>query len=570
MNTNLAVGPRAAVRKALLARFTAVRVLTMCACLIVVVQFTAYMLIEANRADRTALEAKVATLADLASAISNAEDALHNVAGHQNSGESIARFYTSLRDVETLIPRLGQASEALALGRDARVDIRTLVAGWRRTVAAYESNEDARAIGYLMLPASERAMDEVQRAIEQVIVAGRADAARRSATIRTVFTTLFWFQIGSVVLLMLAIGFAYRRVKAESEARRDAIENEAGTRRRLELLFGMHDMLQAAEDHRDANLILSATASDLAPDVTGALYVFNNSGDRLHLSTQWGRETGVAAFAQTIAPNECWALKRGKPHLNGDSETGLRCVHAGTGGGLAIEVPMIARGTILGMLMLMPDAASHDDHDELRLIATALADGMSLALSNIALRERLRNQALRDGLTGLYNRRYMEDALERIFDASGPDAPASSVIMIDLDHFKRINDEHGHAIGDNILRDVGPLLVSGLRKTDVACRYGGEELVVVLANCDHDDAMARAEMIRMRIEQLSETYNFRITASLGVGTFGQHGRTIPALMSSADAALYAAKTNGRNRVMSADPTRPVAGGSVEHLAVAAE
>jgi len=553
-----------------LARLTAVRVLALCACLIVTAQFAAYMLIEANRADRTALEAEIETLTDLARSISNAEDALHNVAGHGNSSESIARFYMSLRDVETLAPRLDQANEKLGLTREVRIDIRTLVTGWRRTVAAFEARNDAQAIGYLTLPAAERAMDTVQRSIEAVIARGRADSARRSTTIKTVFSALFWFQIGSVILLVLAIGRAYRRVQAESQARWRAIENEAGTRRRLELLFGMHDMLQAAEDHSDANLILSATASELAPDVVGALYVFNNSGDRLHLSTHWGQAPDAAAPPQTIAPNECWALKRGKPHLNGERDNGLRCIHAGCGVGVAIEVPMIARGNILGMLMLMPSGVARESHKDLLLIATALADGMSLALSNIALRERLRNQALRDGLTGLYNRRYMEDALERIFDASGPDSPTSSVIMIDLDHFKRINDEHGHAIGDNILRDVGPLLLSGLRKTDVACRYGGEELVVVLPNCDHEHAMARAETIRARIEQLSDAYNFRISASLGVATTGQHGRTIPALMSSADGALYAAKSNGRNRVMSADPTRPAQAETTQDLPLAAE
>lgn len=119
-------------------------------------------------------------------------------------------------------------------------------------------------------------------------------------------------------------------------------------------------------------------------------------------------------------------------------------------------------------------------------------------------------------------------------------------------------------------RDVGLLHLSGLRKTGVAYRYGGEELVVVLHNCDHEHAMARAEMIRARVEQLSEAYNFRIIAWLGVGTSGQHGRTIAALMSSADAALYAAELNGRNRVMSANTARSVSNGLANDFAIAAE
>ena len=297
-------------------RVTAIRILAVCLCFIVAAQCAAYLLIETNRADRSALEAQVETLTDLASAISNAEDALHNVAGHERTGEPLARFHASLRDVEALLPHLDRPDEALALDDQTRSDIRALINGWRRVVSAYESQDDARAVGYLTLPAAERAMETVQGSIEQVIARGRADTARRSATIQIVFKGLFWFQIASVILLVVAIGRAYRRVQAESEARREARENEAATRRRLELLFGMHDMLQAAEDHRDANLILSATASELAPAATGALYVFNNSGDRLHLSTRWGQDTAADVLPQAIVPNECWALKRGKPHLS--------------------------------------------------------------------------------------------------------------------------------------------------------------------------------------------------------------------------------------------------------------
>ncbi|WP_226341705.1 sensor domain-containing diguanylate cyclase [Sphingomonas sp. NIC1] len=536
-------------------RFTAPRTILLATLAIVLAQLTAYALIHASREQRTRFDAHAAALADLSRALSNAEDALHNVAGVRHDGKAIAQFYTSLRDVEMIVPRLRIDQRSYALDPGIHGEIQTLVQGWRRTVAAYETHDDARAVGILTLPAAERAMEEVQASVGRAIDRSRADAAAASQRIWTIFNLLFWFQIASVILLALAIGRSYRRVIAESRGRLDAMTSEAATRRRLELLFGMHDMLQAAEDHRDANLILSATASQLAPSVLGALYVFNNSGDRLHLSTQWGDARADQLLPMTITPNECWALKRGKPHVNGDGDQSLRCMHAHHGASASIEVPMIARGNILGMLVMVAPEGESADTGELRLVATALADGMSLALSNIALRERLRTQALRDGLTGLYNRRYMEDALERLFDGNGPAAPASSIIMIDLDHFKSINDEHGHAVGDNILRDVGPLLLVGLRKTDVACRYGGEELVVVLPNCDHDHAVARAEVIRSRIAELSSAYNFPISASLGVATSERHGRTIPALMAAADAALYDAKSAGRNRVMSADRAR---------------
>ena len=139
-------------------------------------------------------------------------------------------------------------------------------------------------------------------------------------------------------------------------------------------------------------------------------------------------------------------------------------------------------------------------------VATALADAMSLALANIALREKLRTQALRDPLTGLYNRRYMEDVLDRYVSlAERSDSPLS-IVMIDLDHFKRLNDDFGHAVGDAVLCEVAAAIIGTIRPGDVACRYGGEELVVLFPDCGMIEALAKAEMLRARIERLSENH----------------------------------------------------------------
>jgi diguanylate cyclase len=173
---------------------------------------------------------------------------------------------------------------------------------------------------------------------------------------------------------------------------------------------------------------------------------------------------------------------------------------------------------------------------------------MSLALSNIALREKLRTQSLRDPLTGLYNRRYMEDALARYLSMAERTGSATSAIMIDLDHFKKLNDEHGHAKGDAVLREVAGQLVGALRPSDVVCRYGGEELLVILPNCDLDDASLRAEMLRGRVESLSETHGAPITASFGIACVPETSAGPGDIVTMADAALYEAKQAGRNCV----------------------
>jgi diguanylate cyclase (GGDEF)-like protein len=193
-------------------------------------------------------------------------------------------------------------------------------------------------------------------------------------------------------------------------------------------------------------------------------------------------------------------------------------------------------------------------------MARALADSMSLALSNIALREKLRTQSLRDPLTGLYNRRYMEDALDRYLSMAERSGDPTSVIMIDLDHFKKLNDEHGHAKGDAVLRDVAGQLVGALRPADVVSRYGGEELLVILPACPIEDAMIKAEMLRARIEGLSEAHGLPVSASFGVACVPQTSTGPTDVIPMADAALYVAKQAGRNCVRAAGTRAPRGGG----------
>ena len=217
-----------------------------------------------------------------------------------------------------------------------------------------------------------------------------------------------------------------------------------------------------------------------------------------------GSDRQANALPETISPADCWALKRGKPHLNQSDSGRLCCAHHAAGETL-LEIPMIARGEIVGLLQLFASGADAEARLEgVTNLGSALADGMSLALANMALREKLRNQALRDPLTGLYNRRYMEDSLQRFVRLAEREHREVSLVMVDLDHFKRLNDEHGHAFGDQVLRESALALVSALRETDIVCRYGGEELVVILPDCPLERAADKAEVLRLRIEALSE------------------------------------------------------------------
>lgn len=168
-----------------------------------------------------------------------------------------------------------------------------------------------------------------------------------------------------------------------------------------------------------------------------------------------------------------------------------------------------------------------------------------------ALQEMLRDQAVHDALTGLYNRRFLEESLHRELIAAERHGQPVSVIMSDLDHFKSVNDRYGHAAGDEVLRGFADLVKRSSRGSDICCRYGGEEFLLVLPQMTEQAAVARAEQLRRAIADTPFSYGevqIPVTSSFGVATFPAAGRTGDALITAADKALYAAKAAGRNRV----------------------
>jgi diguanylate cyclase (GGDEF)-like protein len=188
--------------------------------------------------------------------------------------------------------------------------------------------------------------------------------------------------------------------------------------------------------------------------------------------------------------------------------------------------------------------------------ALTVAEHIALALANLRLRESLHAQALRDSLTGLYNRRYMEQALDREILRATRSGRTVGVIMLDLDHMKNFNDSHGHAAGDMLLTVLGDFLVRHVRQEDIACRYGGEEFVVILPEASPAMVRSRAEELLKGVQGLH--FNFHgtalrgVTASVGVAAFPGHGKTVAELLSAADGAMYAAKRQGRDRVAIAE------------------
>jgi diguanylate cyclase (GGDEF)-like protein len=198
------------------------------------------------------------------------------------------------------------------------------------------------------------------------------------------------------------------------------------------------------------------------------------------------------------------------------------------------------------------DLAPRSSDEGERRLAAVLAKQVALSLWNLKLRESLRNQSICDPLTGLFNRRYMEESLEREFSRANRHKSSVAIVMLDLDHFKRFNDTFGHQAGDELLRALGDLLKKNTRSQDIACRYGGEEFALVLSDSSLEGAYKRAEILRQQVKQLSVEYDGKtlgaVSVSMGVAVFPDHGTTMGDVLRASDQALYSAKREGRDRV----------------------
>ena len=344
-------------------------------------------------------------------------------------------------------------------------------------------------------------------------------------------------------------GVAIRNARLYDEARLSE-ERLAQRSRELDLLNRMGELLQACVSEEEAYAVVSRFVSQFFPDDSGAVFVMSASRNLVEARAVW--PATPASDASVFKPEECWALRRGRMHVVDASVTGLLCSHVPQPAPASyLCAPLIAQGESLGILYL--SAGGHAWNEGQQRLAATVADQLGLAVANLKLRETLRNQSIRDPLTGLFNRRYLEETLERELLRAGRTEGALGVVMIDLDHFKTFNDTHGHDAGDKLLRELGRLLQTSIRGGDVACRYGGEEFLLILPGATAEITRQRAEHIRTAIQQLSVSQRGQsvgsITLSAGVAAFPDHGTTSDALVQAADAALYRAKSEGRDRVV---------------------
>jgi len=327
---------------------------------------------------------------------------------------------------------------------------------------------------------------------------------------------------------------------------------------KMTLLNEMGDLLQSCSTVEEAYPIIGQFGERLFLEESGAIYMSNNSRNIVESTVVWGKHPPQV----DIFPlNDCWALRRGRLHLLNESGIELLCPHlAAEPPRSALCIPMIAQGETMGILHLQNSLAPTDQTDREQVVinesqlqlAKAMADTIGLALANLKLRTSLLYQSIRDPLTDLFNRRYLEETLEREIRRATRLQRDVAVIMLDIDHFKKYNDTFSHEAGDILLRELGVFLKQQIRGGDFACRYGGEEFVLILPEISLEDLLQTAERLRKKIKELHIQYAGgtleTITLSLGVALFPEHGTTGKAVIRAADEALYEAKHQGRDRI----------------------
>lgn len=326
--------------------------------------------------------------------------------------------------------------------------------------------------------------------------------------------------------------------------------------RESDQLTDMSEMLQGCADTAEAFRLFSRVAQALFPRVSGALYMISPSRDDAVMMASWGDR--AITRGGNFSPHDCWALRLGKAHESDNTER-VHCDHFTDKTCNSLCIPLHAYGETLGLLSMVATEDYESQFQEgshRRAFKIAVAEHLSLALANLRLRESLRNQSVRDPLTGLFNRRYLEETLHREISRADRHQQPLSVIAFDVDHFKRYNDTYGHEGGDAVLTALGSMLLHEFRTDDVACRSGGEEFILVLPNADLEQARQRAEALRERVAGMpvrrDEIALESVTVSVGVAAYPTHGRTGRELLRSADRALYRAKEEGRDRVILAE------------------
>ncbi len=318
---------------------------------------------------------------------------------------------------------------------------------------------------------------------------------------------------------------------------------------RATMLAKMGELLQSCVSRDEVFAAALGFAPRIFPSIRGAVALLNGERSLAEVIGTW---TDCQLPMMEFEPSACWALRTGHPHLVVAGDATARCAHAAGVTNTYLCIPILAQGETLGIVHFQSSNEAPKLDPSEQSFKTTFAGQVGLSIANIKLRDALRIQSVRDALTGLYNRRYLEETLDREIRRAGRAVQSLGILILDLDHFKRFNDTYGHDAGDTVLRETASFLLKNVRAEDFVCRFGGEEFVIILPTAGLEGSRARGERLRSKMRELNIMHQGKalgtVTFSVGVAAFPEHGVSPKELMLAADAALYEAKRGGRDQV----------------------
>jgi diguanylate cyclase (GGDEF)-like protein len=431
---------------------------------------------------------------------------------------------------------------------------------WNQVIQLHRDKGQAEAIARIRAGEGKRLMDTVRQEVagiegriqQQSLLASQKIELRR----QIILIALLIIALLDLILIAILYKFTFRVLDETKTSENRLMElSEQLSRGMLELerrnhetvlMSRMASALHSTTDFPECYDIITRFASQLFSNAPGCIHLYHPSRDVLELAGAWnGWESAKSLFE----PHQCWSVRRGQTHSVQDTSKDLICPHmAGLtlGANGYVCVPLMAQGEPIGVLTLCNHPSTGIE------LAEAFAEQVSLGVANLALRESLRHQSIIDSLTGLHNRRFLDETISRELLRAGRNQSTTAIVLLDVDHFKRFNDTHGHEAGDAVLRHLAVEMKRLVRASDLACRFGGEEFALVLPECTHAGAVARCEALREAVSRMQVMYGGSplgpVTISMGIAMYPQNGQKADELLQAADKALYEAKRLGRNRV----------------------
>lgn len=469
--------------------------------------------------------------------------------------ESQKDVFRTLDDLAAQVADNPMQVARLPVLREAASEV---IAYAQETLAIYEKEGQEAAVRHIATGIGQQRMDLAQqrlatfRATELELL-----GARKRHVEEAVGITLIAGAAG-LLICMLIMAMVFWLINRETKRRatteaslRDAVAHTEIINEERRQVAQMGDFLQSCRTNDEVYQLVQQNIPHMFPGTHGALGITSNSRNLIDVATTWGEEHSTLT---QFPPEDCWAMRRGKIHAITAGAPEPDCSHLTARMPELVCMPLMAHGETLGVFYIATITRGYFSERRLLLLRT-VCEQISLALANMKLQETLRLQTLRDPLTQLYNRRYMESSLERELLRARRNKQALAVLMLDIDHFKRFNDTFGHDAGDALLKEFGKLLQRNVRGEDIACRYGGEEFIIILPTASLEIAQKRAEKILTDTRALEVTHHHQplgtVTASIGLAVFPGHGEEVEPLVKAADKALYTAKHQGRDRFITA-------------------